>query len=90
MYLCACVLKKEGETACTRRVTAAIHNCMASFFCYEVAQLDDCQGSHPVPPWYVDTVALMHKERKVGGLKCVSVREKREREKTDSTACRGQ
>ena len=59
-YLCICVCVCEGERE-SRRVTAAIHNCKARFFHY-VAELEDCQGSRPVPPWYADTVALIHKE----------------------------
>lgn len=53
---------------------AAIHHCRPASFCY-VAALDDYQGSHPVPLWYVDTVALIHKEREGGVLKCACERE---------------
>lgn len=66
---------RYGESACRGRVTAAIHNRRPASFCY-VAVLDDYQGSHPVPPWYVDTVAFIHKEREGGGLKCECVRDK--------------
>lgn len=59
--LCVCVKDRK----CTRQVTAAIHNCKACFFC-DVAELEDCQGTQPMPPWYVDTVVLIH-------TKCVCV-----------------
>lgn len=44
-------------------------------FLHYVAELENFQGSRPVAPWYVDTVALIHKERAEDLCVCVSERD---------------
>lgn len=60
-------LCKKRVGASTRQVTASIHKSKPHFFLHYAPEHDDCQGSQPVPPWYVDTVTLIHKSKRDSG-----------------------
>lgn len=67
VWVCICICEKETS------------NGFYSQIFHWVAEPEHCQGSQPVHPWYVDSVALIHKSKGDRRRTCVCVR-KRDRE----------